>query len=216
VLHDVFDGKSISHHNEGKLITLTKLAEKGRLSLRDELNGYVSDLKTLSKNHHLVVVKSNHDEHLERYLNEARYIGHPHNHKLSLTLASWQVAGFNPLEQYFLQEHPEEAENVTFLERDQSFKIAGIELGAHGDKGANGSRGSSRSMENAYGKCVYGHTHTPEISREAWCVGTTSLLQLDYNVGPSSWFHTSCLVYENGQRQLLNCIDGKVTKFRLA
>ncbi len=86
--------------------------------------------------------------------------------------------------------------------------MADIELGAHGDKGANGARGSLLAMENAYGNSVSGHSHTPEILRGAWQVGTTSLLKLEYVKGPSSWMHTSCLVYPNGSRQLINAING--------
>ena len=47
---------------------------------------------------------------------------------------------------------------IRFLDRDEDYKIAGIELGAHGDKGPNGSRGSKASLENAYGRAVIGHS----------------------------------------------------------
>lgn len=211
VIHDGFDGASVNHHNLGKLTTLAKQAEKGKLSLKDELTGFVSDLQHMLRKRDVVVVKSNHDEFLERYLNEGRYVEHPYNHRIALELAAAFLDGINPLKFYFDKTVKRTKNKLTWLDRDESFKVAGIELGAHGDKGANGARGSALSMENAYGPSVSGHTHSPAINRDTWVVGTTSRLQLDYNVGPSSWFHTSCLVYPNGSRQLVNCIDGKVT-----
>ena len=63
-------------------------------------------------------------------------------------------------------------------------------------------------MELAYGSCVIGHIHSPEILRNAFCVGTSTHLSLEYNKGPSSWCNTSCLVHKNGSKQLINCIKG--------
>jgi hypothetical protein len=152
---------------------------------------------------------------LDRYLNEGRYIDHPYNHRLALDLAAAFIDGLNPLKYYLESKKIDTKHKIIWLERDTSYKIAGIECGMHGDKGANGARGSANSLEHAYGPCTYGHTHTPEINRGAFCVGTSSFLQLDYNVGASSWLHTSCLVYPNGQRQLINCLDGKFTTRKL-
>ena len=92
---------------------------------------------------------------------------------------------------------------------DEDYKVAGIQLGVHGHLGANGSRGSLANMEKSYNKSVTGHSHSPAILRDAWVVGTSSRLRLDYNQGPSSWLNTFCLVYPNGQRQLINIIEGK-------
>jgi hypothetical protein len=98
---------------------------------------------------------------------------------------------------------------IKWLKRDEDLRLADIQLGAHGDKGANGARGGLQSMEFAYGNSVTGHSHSPEVLRGAWQVGTSSHLKLGYNVGPSSWLNSSCLVYPNGQRQLINAIKGK-------
>ena len=98
------------------------------------------------------------------------------------------------------------------MKLDESYKIGGVELGMHGHLGSNGSRGGSpANMEMSYGKVVYGHRHTAEILRDAYCVGTSTHLTLGYNKGSSSWTHTHCLVYPNGQRQLINFINGSFT-----
>jgi hypothetical protein len=116
--------------------------------------------------------------------------------------------GGDPLK-YGVEMHGLKTNKVKCLMRDEDFKIARIQLGAHGDLGANGARGSLRAMEAAYGNSVSGHSHSPEILRGAWQCGTSSYLKLSYNRGPSSWMHSSCLVYPNGSRQLINSINGE-------
>lgn len=213
--HDVFDASSISHHEVGRWITLAKKAAKGGLSLEAELKLYAKDLADLSKRRKFVIVKSNHDEHLERYLNEARYKEDPHNHAISLKLAAALLAGENPLEYYVRDIAKINLKNITFLKRDEDFIVSGIQLGAHGDKGANGSRASIAQMENSFGNVVYGHSHTPELLRGAVCVGTSTARKPDYGDGPSSWMNTHCLVYPNGTRQMINLIEGKFTTKKL-
>ena len=209
IIHDAFDAYTISHHDMGRQAVLAVKANKGMLSLKKELDDYVNELVALSKFRELIIVKSNHDEHLERYLSEARYIKHPHNHQLGLQLANALIEGYNPLKWYTEQQVGKL--NVRWLKRDEDFIVGGVQLGAHGDKGPNGSRGSITSMESSYGDVVYGHAHTPQIMRGAFCVGTSTPTKPDYGDGPSSWMNTHCLVYDNGQRQLINLIDGKFT-----
>jgi len=209
IIHDAFSGNSINHHVKDKHLTKAKMANAGKLSLADELDQFVADLVDMSSKRNVVVVKSNHDEFLDRYLEAGFYVTDPHNHQLALKLALHVLDNKNPLKGYFDSKVKSTKKSIKWMERDETYEIAGIELGQHGDIGSNGARGSAVTMESAYGKCVYGHTHTPNILRDAWCVGTTSYLKLDYNRGASSWFHTSCLVYPNGQRQLINCINGK-------
>ena len=96
-----------------------------------------------------------------------------------------------------------------FLERDQSFKIKDIEVGSHGDKGANGARGSLNGMSKLGVKTVTGHSHSPGIIGGAYQVGTSTRYQLEYNRGPSSWLHTHCIIYANGKRALINIINGR-------
>lgn len=210
VFHDIFNGLSICHHEIHKNITRARRAAEKKLDLEQELRRLAWDLNTYSPLvDKIVITKGNHDEFLSRYLEEGRYVQDPQNHLIGLKLATAMLEGKDPLKfgvELFGLHNPEK---FTWLTRDEDFKVARIELGAHGDLGANGSRGSLRAMENAYGNSVSGHSHSPEILRGAWQVGTSTLLKLSYNRGPSSWFHTSCLVYANGSRQLISSIEGK-------
>jgi hypothetical protein len=100
--------------------------------------------------------------------------------------------------------------DIIWLERDQDFRVAGIELGAHGDLGANGKKNpGSKGMYKAYGKVIYGHCHHGEMWHEAWSVGTSTHRKLSYNRGASSWDNSQAIVYSDGTRQLINVIEGK-------
>lgn len=214
VLHDMFDGRSINHHEAHNIDSLAKRAAMGHLNLLDELKLVARDLEELDKwVDELVVVKSNHDEFLKRFLQKGNFADDPYNYKTFLKLALQFVETSGDPLKFGVEELGEldgnVAKNVRWLERDEDFIVSGIQLGAHGDKGANGARGGLKSMEKAYGNSVTGHSHSPEILRGAWQVGTSSKLKLSYNVGPSSWLNTSCIVYPNGQRQLINAIGGK-------
>lgn len=210
VLHDAFNGHSINHHEAEQSITKAHRAEKAELSLTSELLGLGHDLSAFAdKVDEVVMVKSNHDEFLPRYLQSGFYVKDPQNHKVALKLADAMLDGKDPLRYGVEVVAGFDLPNVRWLGRDEDYKVAKIQLGSHGDKGPNGSRGSLANMEAAYGSSVTGHSHTPEILRNAWAVGTSSLLKLTYNVGPSSWMHTSCLIYPDGSRQLINVIFGR-------
>lgn len=210
VLHDVYDSHSANHHEIGKLLLLSKKAEIEELDLDKELNGLAKDFKEMAKaGLKITVVKSNHDEFLDRYLDSGAWMKHPYNTKICLELAQAMTRGQSPLEYAMSVNETSRSVDINWLQRDESYLIGGIECGAHGDKGPNGTRGSLQAIERAYDKVVIGHQHTPGILREAWCVGTSTLPYPDYGTGPSSWMNTHCLIYPNGHRQLINCINGK-------
>lgn len=212
-VHDGFNGLSINHHEKDRQIRLAQLADGGLLSLKREIQKYAEDLDYLASwkgVERLIIVKSNHDVFLDRWLEDGRYAKDPHNYSLGVELASKAVKGINPLK-YAVEEvgKVKSRKKIQWLSLDEDYKIARIQLGAHGHKGPNGAMGNINGMEMAYGLSVTGHAHTPAILRGAWQVGTTSRLKLSYNEGPSSWVHCSCIVYPNGMRQLINFFDGQ-------
>lgn len=207
VLHDFFDGISVNHHIEHRILARAMFGDKNDLS--KELAFASSELKELSdKVSNVVIVKSNHDEFIDKWLNEGKYVSDERNHIIGLELALAKAKGSDPLEYGLRKYHS--FNNVKFLKSDESFKVSkkAIECGAHGHRGANGSFGSAPNLERCYQNIVYGHSHSPEILRGAWVMGTSSHLKLGYNEGPSSWLQTMCFVYENGARQLINVING--------
>jgi len=211
LLHDAFSGVSINHHEAENRVLKAQLAAKSQISLDAELQHLADDINhLLTLVDKVVLVKSNHDEFLDRYLKTLRFeTAESHNILTMLKSATAMVEhGVDPLE-FNIAPKLKDTQRCVFLSRDESYQIGGIELGEHGDKGPNGSRGGLAGLEKSHDRCVVGHSHTPRIIRGAWQVGTSSSLSLAYNKGPSSWLHTSCLVYEDGSRQLINVIDGK-------
>lgn len=215
ILHDFFDGWSISHHHAKDRVIRQRKHEDGTDRLAWELNAAVVELRwMISKypNVKFVMVPSNHNEHLDRYLLDGRFEKEPHNYRLGSEL--FQKVVDNPDKsafQIFLEDNMTEAElsHIQFLQRDDDFIIHGIDLSLHGDVGPNGARGSVANIDKIGHRSIIGHTHTPHIRDKVWQVGLCARLQLEYNTGPSSWMHTNAIVYKNGQRQLINLIAGK-------
>ncbi len=212
VEHDFFGGVSINHHEEHNEIMRAKLMADNRLNLEEELRACarIIDRET-SKGRKMVIVASNHHDFLSKhYIPKGTYHRDPQNLEFTSKLISPMIKGEDPVKYAIVNligiKRPE---MVRWLKRDESYMVAGIELGAHGDKGANGSKGSANTLEKGYGNCVVGHSHTPKIVRGFWQLGTSTYLKLPYTEGTSSWCHTSCLIYPNGTRQLINSIGGK-------
>lgn len=210
ILHDFFDGESVNHHIVGYPLKQTARADSSRHILLDEIIKGGEDINYLHSliSGDLVMVKGNHDEFLERYLDHGTFMGDHVNQKLSIELAAQRLNGVPPLPYAYLKygniNHPE---RIIWLERDDSYQIGGVELGVHGDLGFNGSRASLASLERAYGVGTFGHNHGAAILRQAWRVGTTTRLRLPYVRGPSTWTWTHCLQYQTGARQLINIIQ---------
>ena len=210
IMHDLYDGSSINHHERENVITRAKKVAEGKHDLKTEIVGLVKDIDDLTDlASEVVIVKSNHDEVLDRYLMTGYYVKDPQNHRYALDLASVAMDGNDPLQHAVNTIGLKNPDKIRWLDRDEDYKIAGIQLGAHGDLGANGSRGGLKNIEASYGFSITGHSHTPEILRGAWQVGTSSFLKLSYNRGPSSWMHASCLLYPDGSRQMINSINGE-------
>jgi hypothetical protein len=219
VRHDLLDCYSVSHHHRKDSILSVGKYLYGNNSIQSELDATIDYLERTTGDFDNVIVSSNHNDHLTKWLKEVDIKSEPWNallyHQLMyLTLASIEktdvgISYANPFETYFRDSEVSNTTNVKFLGRDESFTVHGIELNAHGDVGVNGSRSSLAQYSNLAQKYVIGHSHTPGIIWGAYQVGTSSRLKLEYNRGPSSWMNTHCIIHENGKRQLINIINGK-------
>ena len=214
IFHDIFDCRFNNHHDTNKLITRARLAMDGKISMLDEgraVSEFLDDWN--SRVEKSTIIKSNHDEALDKYIQEGRWFKDPLNFYHACDLARRAVEGKDLLK-YLVEDLCElkSTNQVNWLERDEDYKVYEAELSAHGDLGANGSRGSLNSIEKAYVKAIVGHSHTAGILRGVKQVGTSSLLKLGYNRGPSSWTQTAAVEYYNGTSQLINFMkkDGKV------
>lgn len=219
VRHDILDCYSISHHHRKNFFTQFAKYETKTNMIEDELWATYDFINmTTPEDTMNVIVASNHNDHLYKWLNEADPKFEPWNAKiyhklmyLMLNTVSYDIDGAfnyqNPFKLWLMSE--ELLDNMIFTSRDSSFKIFDIELANHGDAGTNGSRGSLLQYSRLAHKSVIGHSHSPGINKGAYQVGTSSKLKLEYTKGPSSWLNTHCIIFPNGKRQLINIINGK-------
>lgn len=220
VLHDVVDFYSRNHHHKhDPFVNFAKYSADVD-NVKTELDGVVSLHNEIwsrpdTRYHY---VSSNHHDALTRWLKEADPKGDPRNaliyHELMSELLRHTKMTPNgsrypdPFESYVLPRLRNRA-SVSFHGRDERFFIHNIDLNNHGDRGANGARGSAASFARAGYKTVTGHSHTPQIEKGAYVVGCSCELDMEYNAGYSSWLHTHCVIYPNGKRALINIIKGK-------
>jgi hypothetical protein len=209
VFHDVFNGHSINHHESDDLISKDERLKASRFSLESELTECAKDIDYMSDLfEEFAWVKSNHDDFVEKYCRKELYRKDPHNFSCALELSNAMCNGKDPIV-HAMQTRMKNFHKIRFLKRDEDYMVHKIQCGVHGDLGANGSRHPSAvALEQSYGPIVSAHSHTPEILRGVYRVGTSTKLRLSYNKGPSSWLNTHCIIYPNGSRQLINIIDG--------
>ncbi|HXN74869.1 MAG TPA: hypothetical protein VN855_00060, partial [Candidatus Acidoferrum sp.] len=210
-VHDGFNGLSVNPHEEHKQIRKAILANKGQLSLQNELKQFAKDLDEMASwesIREIIIDKSNHDVFLDRWLEAGSYSKDPNNFAVGVELANAMVKGHNPLQYGVESAGLKNKAMVRWLNMDEDYFIAKIQCGAHGHRGPRGSKGNLASMEKSYGQSVTGHDHSPAILRGSYQNGTSSYLKLEYNQGPSDWVHASTIIYPNGMRQIINSFNG--------
>ncbi len=210
VIEDIFDGKSISHHElNNPFLQYEKYQEKKHL-VQDEIENMYNWIDKML-NFNLVVVRSNHDDFVDRWLQFQDWKKFPENSLTYINLAKAILEGKakNGVIPYLINERY--GDRVRCLGRNHKFNIKGWELGQHGDIGSGGSRGSLNQLKKLNTKIIVGHYHKPERLDGAMSVGTLTKLRLGYNDGPSSWLQGNIIVNEYGKAQHVNIINGRYT-----
>lgn len=212
VIHDAFNGHSISHHEKKDPFQLLRREEDGSWSLKKELKQLKDWFKKYDK-YNYVVVRSNHDDFLDRWLmgedwrkssNKAAYL------KYASILAEGKAPkGIIP---YVLMKN---FKNIKALGLDDSHRIGDFECAIHGHLGASGSRGSITQFKNLNTKNITGHTHAAAREDGHVCVGTNTYLRVGFNHGASAWMHSNVVIYPNGKASHINIINGKFTTMKL-
>ena len=217
IRHDVLDCHSISHHDKKNFFRRYKKHHEQKHFIENELDMTVEYLNETTPEYSTsIIIASNHNEHLERWLNECDPKEEPWNAKIYHKIMYEILLRIENREEYdpfAIYAENKIKENIQFFSRSNNLIIDDILLSAHGDMGANGSRGSRDQFSLLPEKTIIGHSHSPGIEKGCYQVGTSSKLRLDYNIGsPSSWHHCHCIVYPNGKRQLLFITHGKYRK----
>lgn len=214
VFHDVLDFHARGHHEIRNPHKMFEKFQRGQDSVEDELCATASLLKHVFRKDALnVVVSSNHDRHMDRWLCEADYRYDPTNALVFLQLQAEKYRRIANREEqdivpWALTERGSPKE-MRWLRRDESYIVEGVELGMHGDDGPNGARGNINLFAKQGRATVTMHAHGIAIRHQSYQGGTSSKLDMGYNHGQSSWSHSHVIVYPGGTRTVITLWHGK-------
>lgn len=217
VWHDVLDSYSCNPHHVGNPFVAVAKANARMGNVQDEVNEAIEFIRRRTpKWGNSVVVGSNHDDMLRRWVIRNDWRNDPINAAFYLETALAMVRGTKMGKGG--AEYPDpfrywcdkaESAGVRVLGEDESLVLAGVELGMHGDRGPNGARGSARNLRRIGVRSFIGHSHSPAIDEGCYQVGTSTRLRLEYNKGPSSWLNAHGILHRDGKRQIVVIVDGK-------
>ena len=177
VLHDVLSFESVSHHNTQKPFTRPYHTVATEIDTFVELFG-----KIITHNNEnlqrLVLVPSNHDSHLWKYIQEGRFMRDSQNIDVCLDVLNFRNYP-NPVLSYLKYRLEDTLKkgcntNLKVIIPEAGFKVQGVfDVSQHGDTYDYGTRGSI----DKFAKCgsrypmIVGHSHRTGISGTVWSVG---------------------------------------------
>lgn len=215
ILHDVFDGYSISHHEMKDPFAQHSKEVHNENNLQKEVDEMLEGLERFRKYKNVVIVRSNHDDFIDRWLKSGDWKKQP-TYKNSMVYMEYSIMLLKQYGNKAVKGVIPEIINERFPEfitlgRSDSYHVGDWELGQHGDIGANGSRGSLNQFRKLNTKMVVGHYHSPGRKENVLAVGTSTKLRVGYNIGPSSWLQSHVLIHKDGKPQHINFINNEFT-----
>ena len=208
-MHDLVSFTRRNHHDRKNPHKMFAIHCAGRDAVEGEMDDVAKFLvedaaRDFSE---IVVVDSNHDNALTKWLREADYREDPPNALFFLKCQSRKYQAIADEDSWFhmvewvLQDKGVPKE-VRFLREDEHFLICNdeIECGMHGHLGPNGARGTPWNLAKIGRKANTGHTHSAGIRDGLYTAGTCSVMDMGYNSGPGSWSHSHIITYANGKR----------------
>lgn len=210
VAHDLHDFSSRNHHNRESGHFLASMLGRTVEEDLQTTSQILVDFRNVLDGGDIIVVQSNHDDALKRWLDCNKYdpskdpINAVTYHKLNAAVYSDIInkEPQRPILETALAELRFDSGMAMFLNLDQSCLVHGVEVGYHGHTGTNGSRGSPAQFAKMGVPMVTGHTHSPSLIGNVTTVGCMNLDQ-DYNVGMSSWDLCHAVIYPNGYTSLI-------------
>lgn len=209
-INDLMDNRTLSHHEKKQHVTrykndaTTPLLEEGFAIAAQ----YLRQIREAVPNVTIYILPSNHDEWLNRRLEEANFEGQHRNLRALYYLGALFCDGKNPTAEGLRRFGGLDEPWVRVLERSSHLKIAGNRF-EHGDEGNDGSRGSPLGYARM-GNISVGHSHRAWVWGDADGVGTLSPPSPYYgNGGPHTHTCTHGILYENGCKQQVTVIDGE-------
>lgn len=217
IWHDLLDFHTRNHHHHDDWLTAFGKWKAGKECVRTEIEEAIRFVNTKTpKDCQSVIVSSNHDRALARWLREMDFRKDPVNVEFYLEIAAEAVksarmtaGGIEYADPFITCAEKLAAKNVRFLKQGKSFVLAGVEHGLHGDQGPNGARGTTKNLSAIGIKVTKGHNHVAEIIDGCYSAGT-STGPLEYEGGgPSSHSNAHVVLYANGKRAIYFIINGR-------
>lgn len=213
ILHDIFNGHSISHHDRKDPFAQYRKEIEGKNDVDKEIVEMIEGLKPFA-DFKTIIARSNHDDFIDRWLRDSDWKrdGSIKNAPAYMRFSAMILDNQAPkgiIPTIVEKEYPE----MITLGRSDSYRIHDWEVGQHGDIGASGSRGSVNQFKELNTKMIIGHSHSPSRKNGVIQVGTSTHLRVGYNIGPSGWVQTHAIVHADGKCQHVNFIGGEFTTF---
>jgi len=215
--HDTVDFHSRNHHHKDDWVTHFAKWKHKIECVRTEIESAIKFVNKYStKRRKSVVVPSNHDQAVEKWLKSADFKSDPVNAKFYLECALRAIesvrktGGGVAFDDPFVAYAQKLAKpNVQFLKPGESKVLAQVEYGFHGHIGPNGSRGSTMNLSKLGVKVTKGHDHQAAIIGGCYS-GGKSTGPLEYEKGgPSSHSNAHVVQYSNGKRAIIIIINGR-------
>lgn len=209
-VNDLLDMMSRNHHN----LKDPHFLVKHRFgTVEDDVRRAAVFLDTLTskfKNTEFIVVRSNHDEALARWVRNGSGMD-PMNLRYWHELNAYALRAVEENREpdvfvhalYTAIPNLECKSNLRFIQEDDSLVLRGIEFGMHGHLGPNGARGNPSAFRQTGRRANTGHTHSAGIIDGIWTAGVLGSLDMGYNKGPSSWSCSHIVTYPNGKRSII-------------
>ncbi len=215
---DGFDGQTVNRHEIDDEIREMILYEAGVSSLEEELvlTGEWNKKKAeiiRPWGGLLILPWDNHAQFLYDWLAKGRYKKDTINKRTAYRLLAKENLSKENILEVAIKEFVDLPDNVRFLRPTDDLIIQGVQCGAHGHLGINGSRGNLDALIEAYGRVIHGHTHEWKQKSGSASAGTLAKRPMDYQKGqPSTSMVANIALYEQGLLQGLPVINGMWAK----
>lgn len=215
VHHDVLDFFSASHHHSDNLPLLFFKYHTQTNDVSKELDNMFEYLRIITRNSdsNHIIVRSNHHDHFDKWLNTVDSRKDLVNADLIETMRVFQredirKGGDGHALRLYYELYWSHLIKLKFLSYKDDFFVKGCNLTHHGHIGVNGSKGSLLSFSYSNANMFVGHSHVSGIRFGVAQVGKKSKIA-NYEKGFSSHSLTDGILYPNGKKTLIDFYKGK-------
>lgn len=207
VLHDVLSAESVHRYNINDAFKAYRMMMEG-VTIEKEIEDAIDMIKDIAEmTHNVIIPSANHHYILENWVKNYSWKSSLINAEKYMEFSQKLLRGDVSEKGLFGDiVDGENIDGVKTLSYNKSHRIKGVEVGQHGDKGINGSRGNMNAYDKIGVPHIVGHGHGAKKYGDVIMVGTLSKLRMGYNQGYSTWRNNVIGVIYN------NCKIGYIIK----